>query len=162
MKFRPVPPKARSTPTVKPKSKAPKKDRTDTMSCVRKGCREPVIPGDVACALHTSAHGDGGWYGIVPEWITFSKPPPMAVLVWLTLWSYRNHNPKKNRTPEGFPKVWPSLAGMAGKLGCSARTVQRGIDYLVEKGHIEKEERPGKTTLYILKFLLPAEEIENL
>lgn len=43
---------------------------------------------------------------------------------------------------------WPSMATLSRKCSKSDRTVQRSIQSLEEKGHLTREERPGKGVLY--------------
>jgi hypothetical protein len=47
-----------------------------------------------------------------------------------------------NANDEGV--CWPSMATLARKCGKSDRTVQRSIQSPEEKGHLTREERPGK------------------
>lgn len=51
-----------------------------------------------------------------------------------------------NANDEGV--CWPSMATLARKCSKSDRTVQRSIQSLEEKGHLTREERPGKGVLY--------------
>ncbi len=51
-----------------------------------------------------------------------------------------------NANDEGY--CWPSMATLARKCSKSDRTVQRSIQSLEEKGHLTREERPGKGVLY--------------
>lgn len=43
---------------------------------------------------------------------------------------------------------WPSMATLAKKCSKSDRTVQKAIQSLCEKGHLSRDERPGKGVLY--------------
>ena len=43
---------------------------------------------------------------------------------------------------------WPSMATLARKCSKSDRTVQKAIQSLCEKGHLSRDERPGKGVLY--------------
>lgn len=43
---------------------------------------------------------------------------------------------------------WPSMATLARKCSKSDRTVQKAIQSLIEKGHLSRDERPGKGVLY--------------
>lgn len=51
-----------------------------------------------------------------------------------------------NANDEGY--CWPSMATLARKCTKSDRTVQRSIQSLEEKGHLTREERPGRGVLY--------------
>jgi Helix-turn-helix domain/DnaA N-terminal domain len=43
---------------------------------------------------------------------------------------------------------WPSMATLSRKCSKSDRTLQKAIASLVEKGHLSRDERPGKGVLY--------------
>lgn len=43
---------------------------------------------------------------------------------------------------------WPSMATLAKKCSKSDRTVQKAIQSLIEKGHLSRDERPGRGVLY--------------
>lgn len=43
---------------------------------------------------------------------------------------------------------WPSMATLARKCSKSDRTVQKAIQSLCDKGHLSREERPGKGVFY--------------
>ena len=47
---------------------------------------------------------------------------------------------------EGF--CWPSMATLAKKCSKSDRTVQKAVQSLMEKGHLSRDERPGKGVFY--------------
>ena len=47
---------------------------------------------------------------------------------------------------EGY--CWPSMATLAKKCSKSDRTVQKAIQSLMEKGHLSRDERPGKGVFY--------------
>ena len=67
--------------------------------------------------------------------------PQRDLLVLLALADHADH--------EGA-NAYPSLALIAWKVGSSERTVQRSVTRLVERGILEAQSRPGKTTVFNL------------
>lgn len=47
---------------------------------------------------------------------------------------------------------WPSVASLCTKCGMSERTVQAHLNGLVEMGHIGRDERSGRSTIYRLNL----------
>ena len=43
---------------------------------------------------------------------------------------------------------WPSIANMVRKTGLSERMVQYALAALVEQGHLSRNDRPGRSTVY--------------
>jgi Helix-turn-helix domain len=49
-------------------------------------------------------------------------------------------------------RCWPSIPRLAKKARCSERWARDVIKELAEKGYLERDVRPGKSTMYRLLF----------
>lgn len=66
----------------------------------------------------------------VPEWIVYSSASDKAVRVYAALDRHEN---------DGTGRAFPGRAALAGKLGCSVRTIDRAVEELVDIGAVVVE-----------------------
>lgn len=86
-------------------------------------------------------------FSLIPEWLLDSQVSDKAIRLYCVLHRYAD-----NQTMECFP----SIQTLARRAHCTARTVQRALDELVELGAVKKKPRKNTTgspqsNLYILK-----------
>ena len=86
-------------------------------------------------------------FSLIPEWLLDSQVSDKAIRLYCLLHRYAD-----NQTHECFP----SIKTLARRAHCTARTVQRALDELVELGAVKKKPRHSvsggvTSNLYVLK-----------
>jgi len=81
-------------------------------------------------------------FSIIPEWLTYSGVSDKAVRLYSVLARYAD-----NRTHEAFP----SRETLAEKMGCSAKSIDRASQELIEVGAITKRQRHNSSLVYTLR-----------
>ena len=81
-------------------------------------------------------------FSIIPEWITYSGVSDKAVRLYSVLARFAD-----NHTHEAFP----SRETLAEKMSCSAKSIDRASQELIELGAITKRQRLNSSLVYTLR-----------
>ena len=81
-------------------------------------------------------------FSIIPEWITYSGISDKAVRLYSVLARFAD-----NQTHEAFP----SRETLAEKMSCSAKSIDRASQELIELGAITKRQRLNSSLVYTLR-----------
>ena len=88
--------------------------------------------------LETEIH-----FSMIPEWVIDSGVSDKAIRLYVVLARYAD-----NRTGEAFP----SRDTLAARMGCSAKSVDRATQELMEAGAVTKKQRHNSSLVYTVKM----------